>query len=65
MVTTAASTATATADIELFLREGCHLRYAGNDDWWAIPRRGNPEQVARIGVGIVTRNEANFTRYRL
>lgn len=36
---------TATADIELFLREGCHLRYAGGDDWYEVPRRGEPKQV--------------------
>lgn len=35
----------ATADIDLFLREGCHLRYAGQDAWWAVPRRGEPERV--------------------
>ncbi len=30
-----------TADIELFLREGCHLRYAdGADQWYSVPRRG-------------------------
>ncbi len=33
----------ATADIELFLREGCNLRYSGDDKWYAIPRRGKPE----------------------
>ncbi len=31
----------ATADIELFLREGCHLRYADDVDRWnVVPRRG-------------------------
>ena len=30
----------ATAEIDLFLREGCHLRYAADDLWNAIPRRG-------------------------
>jgi CRISPR-associated protein Csb1 len=35
----------ATADIDLFLREGCHLRYAGEDAWCAVPRRGEPEKV--------------------
>jgi CRISPR-associated protein Csb1 len=35
----------ATADIDLFLREGCHLRYAGEDAWHAVPRRGDPESV--------------------
>lgn len=33
----------ATHEIDLFLREGCHLRYAATEDAWsAIPRRGNP-----------------------
>jgi CRISPR-associated protein Csb1 len=37
----------ATADIELFLREGCLLRYAENGDtWYRVPRRGEPTMVA-------------------
>jgi CRISPR-associated protein Csb1 len=37
----------ATADIELFLREGCLLRYAENGDaWYQVPRRGEPTLVA-------------------
>jgi CRISPR-associated protein Csb1 len=35
----------ATADIELFLREGCNLRYAGDDVWHSVPRRGQPIPV--------------------
>lgn len=35
----------ATADIDLFLREGCHLRYAGEDSWYTVPRRGDPAPV--------------------
>jgi len=36
----------ATADIELFLREGCLLRYAENGDaWYQVPRRGEPTSV--------------------
>ena len=35
----------ATAEINLFLREGCHLRYANDDRWHAIPRRGEIEPV--------------------
>ena len=31
----------ATAEIDLYLREGCHLRYAEDDDWKEIPRRGD------------------------
>ena len=30
----------ATADIDLYLREGCHLRYADENAWEAVPRRG-------------------------
>ncbi len=36
----------ATADLELFLREGCLLRYAGDDAWTAVPRRGDPTPVS-------------------
>jgi len=35
----------ATADIELFLREGCHLRFADNDAWVKVPRRGVPDSI--------------------
>jgi CRISPR-associated protein Csb1 len=36
----------ATSDIELFLREGCLLRYAENGDaWYQVPRRGEPTPV--------------------
>lgn len=36
----------ATADIELFLREGCLLRYAENGDaWYRVPRRDEPTPV--------------------
>jgi CRISPR-associated protein Csb1 len=35
----------ATADIDLFLREGCHLRYIGDEQWHAVPRRGAPEEI--------------------
>lgn len=35
----------ATADIDLFLREGCHLRYSGDDAWNAIQRRGEPAPI--------------------
>ena len=37
----------ATADIELFLREGCLLRYAEEKDtWYRVPRRGTPAEIA-------------------
>ncbi|MEZ6099309.1 MAG: type I-U CRISPR-associated RAMP protein Csb1/Cas7u [Pirellulaceae bacterium] len=35
-----------TADIELFLREGCNLKYADDaDQWYVVPRRGKEEPV--------------------
>lgn len=36
----------ATADLELFLREGCLLRYASDDTWVTVPRRGEPTGVS-------------------
>jgi len=36
----------ATADLELFLREGCLLRYADDDKWTSVPRRGEPTGVS-------------------
>jgi CRISPR-associated protein Csb1 len=37
----------ATAEIELFLREGCLLRYAEyGDTWYQVPRRGEPRAVS-------------------
>jgi CRISPR-associated protein Csb1 len=39
----------ATHEIDLFLREGCQLRYATTeDDWCAVPRRG-PAQRVNLG----------------
>jgi CRISPR-associated protein Csb1 len=35
----------ATADIDLYLREGCNLRFAGNESWLAVPRRGEPVPI--------------------
>lgn len=35
----------ATADIDLFLREGCLLRYEGEDAWQVVRRRGDPAPV--------------------
>jgi CRISPR-associated protein Csb1 len=37
----------ATADIEMFLREGCLLRYADDaDHWYQVPRRGEPKEIS-------------------
>lgn len=35
----------ATHDQDLFLREGCLLRYAGNEQWQQVPRRGDIQSV--------------------
>lgn len=35
----------ASADMDLFLREGCLLRYANDDIWSEIPRRGSARDV--------------------
>lgn len=35
----------ATAEMDLFLREGCHLRYTGDDKWFSVPRRGEIAEV--------------------
>ena len=42
----------ATVDIDLYLREGCHLRYADEKDWKAVPRRGatTPVDLASEGA---------------
>ncbi|MFT4045595.1 MAG: type I-U CRISPR-associated RAMP protein Csb1/Cas7u [Solimonas sp.] len=34
-----------TADQDLFLREGCQLRYAGDEIWCQVPRRGAEMEV--------------------
>jgi len=60
----------ATADIDLFLREGCLLRYAAEDEdmWHAIPRRGKPEPLAlldaRETVEQYARNAAEHFKSR-
>lgn len=35
----------ATTDIDLYLREGCHLRFADEDIWTLVPRRGEPTKI--------------------
>ena len=35
----------ATADFDLYLREGCHLRILGEDKWQVVPRRGDLRAV--------------------
>jgi CRISPR-associated protein Csb1 len=35
----------ATADYEPYFREGCLLRFADEDRWTRVPRRGDPEEI--------------------
>jgi CRISPR-associated protein Csb1 len=63
----ALSLAAATADIELFLREGCLLRYAENgDQWFQVPRRGEPTPLSldRGTVMAYARTAAGHFRSR-
>ena len=57
----------AMADIELFLREGCLLRYAENcDRWYQVPRRGEPVPVSLDPTAVKTyaANAANHFRLK-
>jgi CRISPR-associated protein Csb1 len=46
----------ATHEIDLFLREGCQLRYASTeDDWYAVPRRG---MTTKVNLGTTTARAA-------
>lgn len=55
----------ATTELDLFLREGCLLRYADNTDVWSqVPRRGEPSQIKVLSsdelVGLATAAAAPF-----
>lgn len=53
----------ATADIELFLREGCLLHYADNgDQWYQVPRRGEPAPISLDTVNTYAMNAAEHFR---
>jgi CRISPR-associated protein Csb1 len=41
----------ATADQDLFLREGCNLRIADEEAWVAVPRRGEPMTAGKFDTG--------------
>jgi len=45
----------ATQEMDLFLREGCLLRYASTDEdrWYALPRRGDPRQISFENSGEI------------
>jgi CRISPR-associated protein Csb1 len=53
----------ATADIELFLREGCLLRYADEKDtWYQTPRRGTPTEVT-LGKSVIEQSAKDATNH--
>jgi CRISPR-associated protein Csb1 len=55
----------AIADTDLFLREGCLLRYAEKDDlWYQVPRRGEPLQVALDAATIRDYVDASADHFR-
>jgi CRISPR-associated protein Csb1 len=64
----ALSLLSATAELDLFLREGCLLRYAGQDQWSAVPRRGDESSIdlsspaARKTLADFTTAAANAVR---
>jgi CRISPR-associated protein Csb1 len=43
----------ATADFDLYLREGCHLRLSEEDKWQVIPRRGDLSEVDLSSEGAI------------
>ncbi len=58
----------ATADLDLFLREGCHLRYTGDDQWYSVPRRGDAVAIdltsdkAKAAIATLASNGADHFR---
>lgn len=58
----------ATTDIELFLREGCLLRYAGEEVWSQVPTRGAVSEVdlmsARARETILSYTRAATDHFR-
>lgn len=54
----------ATKDIELFLREGCLLRYAENmDQWYEVPRRGEPVPISLDSATVVKTYATNAAEH--
>lgn len=55
----------ATAEIDLFLREGCHLRFENKEDkWHLVTRRGNPEEITLDTNVISTAAKAGAEHFR-
>lgn len=41
----------ATSEIDMYLREGCHLRFDGDDKWNGVPRRGTEIPIDLVSEG--------------
>ncbi len=54
----------ATAEIDLFLREGCHLRFEHEDQWHLVTRRGKPTGISLDSEVIATAAEAGAKHFR-
>lgn len=55
----------ATEDIEMFLREGCLLRYTETaDQWYKVPRRGEPESISLADGTVKNYAEDNAGHFR-
>jgi CRISPR-associated protein Csb1 len=54
----------ATAEIDLFLREGCHLRFENEDKWHLVNRRGKPAEITLDAGVISTAAETGAKHFR-
>jgi CRISPR-associated protein Csb1 len=54
----------ATTEMDLFLREGCHLRYTGDDHWFSVPRRGDVVAVKLPSEAFTTAAKDGATYFR-
>lgn len=53
----------ATAELDMFLREGCLLRYADTEDvWMQVPRRGEPGEIKVPGHDELVELAANAAK---
>lgn len=54
----------ATAEIDLFLREGCHLRFDNEDQWHLVTRRGKPTEIGLDAKVIRSAAETGAKHFR-
>ncbi len=53
-----------TAEMDLFLREGCHLRYENDDQWHSVTRRGQPEKITLDASVVNAAAKEGATHFR-